>query len=130
MLLGGCHLLDRGDIPAAFGGARPERMPKPPPPRPAPPGPPPLVTIHFAPGVDWRPALARAVREARARKPNVVFQVTSILPNDAAAAHPDTTDAQLVAQAIIAQGVPPAFVQLQARVDPSVHEREVRVYLR
>lgn len=131
-VLAGCHLLDRGDIPAAWGGARPERMPAPPPPPPPPPGPPPLVTIRFTPGLDYRPALARAVAAARRRKPDVVFDVVTMVPAKEAQTIPpgqETTEARQVADAMVQMGVRPANLRLQARIDPSATEREVRVYI-
>ncbi len=135
LLLAGCHILDQTDVPPWLGGAPPEVVAKKPPP-PPPAGPPPLLTIHFGPGVFYDEQLRRAVAAARARKPDVTFDVVSVIPvvgdtaAQLAAAIAETGDAADVAHGIQAQGVAPSHVVLSARTDPSVTEREVRVYVR
>ena len=133
-LLGGCHVLDQTDVPPSLGGALPEVVAKKPPPAP-PAGPPPLLTIHFAPGVYYDEELRQAVTAAQARKPDVTFDVVSVVPlvgdtaAQVAAATSQTGDAAEVARAIQALGVAPTHTDLQARTDPGVIEREVRVYV-
>lgn len=125
LLLGGCTLIDQTtfDSKAAQAPVIPPAPPAPPGP---PPGPPALVVI--APGAaDYRASLDRAVAAARARKPDVVFNVVEVQAADAAL--PAGTDAEAVARAIVADGVAPARVRLVARPEAGGRAREIRVYV-
>jgi hypothetical protein len=132
--LGGCHILDQRDLPQALGGAPP--VPPAPAPLPPPPaGPPPLVTIRPAAGVDYLPPLREAVAAARARKPDVQFDVVAAVPAagapDAqiAAAHAGTAAAAEVARAIVGLGVPASQVRLSARTDTALTQAAIRIYV-
>lgn len=122
--LAGCSLVDQRTFnPQA--GVRPNFAPPPVPVAAAPEsGPPPLFTVRLPIEGDLRADIARPVRAARARKAGVVFDVVELTPDNAAGG-----EAELVARAIIAQGVPPAQVRLAARPVPG-GAREVRVYVR
>ncbi len=123
--LSGCTLVDQRTFNTDAG--RPPVHPRPPAP-PAPlappePGAPPLLSIRLpAPG-DLRATIARSVAAARARKPDVTFDVVEITPGVSAGA-----EAAEIATLIVAQGVPPARVRLSARPIPDV-AREVRVFV-
>lgn len=125
LLLGGCTLIDQTtfDPKAAQAPVIPPAPPAPPGP---PPGPPALVVI--APGAtDYRASLDRAVMAARARKPDVVFNVVEVQAADAVV--PVGTDAVAVARAIVADGVLPDRVRLVARPEAGGRAREIRVYV-
>jgi hypothetical protein len=136
LALGGCHLVDRGDLPVALGGAPPPVVKVAAKPVPKPEGPEPLLTIRFGPGVYYDTQLRDAVAQARARKPDVTFDVVTAVPatGDSAAAFADAEQdsggAQQVARDIERLGVPPARVFLSAQISPTITEREVRVYVR
>lgn len=131
----GCTLIDQNTFnPAA--SARPI-VPRPPIAAAvaAPPGPPPLLTLR--PGQPLQDAVRQAVAAARRRKPDVVFDVVAMLPDDAGMeAGPgnqtasSSAEAGTVARAITAQGVPPGRVRLFARPAAGLSGREVRVYVR
>jgi hypothetical protein len=126
-LLPGCALVDQTTFnPEA--GKRPviPSAPAPVAARPPEPGPPPLLTISLPQAGDVRAELARAVAAARARKPDVVFDVV-----ETTGAEPLATvgrEAAAVARLIVAQGVPASRVRLIARPAPEAG-REVRVYV-
>ena len=98
---------------------------------------PPLFVVRSGqPEQDWQPQLRRAVAQALSRKPNVLFTVESVAP---VASTPAAQAASLrasvalqgrpVADAISADGAPPAQVELTASSDPAVKRPEVRVYV-
>lgn len=123
--LGGCTLIDQTtfDSHAADAPVIPKAPPAPAPP---PPGPPPLVVI--APGAtDYRASLDQAVRAARARKADVVFNVVEVQAADVAV--PVSTEAAAVARAIVADGVPAQRVRLVARPEAAARAGEVRIYV-
>ena len=80
--------------------------------------------------------LRAAVRDAEARDPSVGFDVVSVVPGTGTfaeqvkAADADRTAAADVARALMGAGVPSDRINLGARPDPSVHNPDVRVYLR
>ncbi|GAC1347553.1 MAG: hypothetical protein NVSMB18_32830 [Acetobacteraceae bacterium] len=124
--LPGCSLVDQttfnpeaGKRPAAaVAAAAPAAAPAPDPRA--------LLTIGLPITADIRPDLAKAVAAARARKPDVAFDVVEIV------GLPDATlgaDAATVARMIEAQGIPAARVQLAARPDPAA-THQIRVYVR
>lgn len=97
----------------------------------------PLLTI--APGTkleSYETLLRAAVRDAEARDPSVGFDVVSVVPGTGTfaeqvkAADADRTAAADVARALMGAGVPSDRINLGARPDPSVHNPDVRVYLR
>jgi hypothetical protein len=132
LLLGGCTLIDQNTF---YPGAKdPPVVPQPPKPAAAPPvpsGPPPLVTI--SPGAkpaDYARVLGKAVHDAQARKPDVMFDVVEMEAPNAPADTVLGAAATDVAREIVANGVPPARIRLVARPDASAVEKEVRVYVR
>lgn len=137
-LLAGCTLIDQRTFnPDA--GKRPvsTKAETPAPPVPGLSGPPPLLRIPLGPGAreDWAGPLRTAVTAARARKPDVVFDVVAVVPatgtpqEQAAAVEDAEEPAGRVARAIIAAGVVSGRVQLQARPAPDATGREVRVFV-
>ncbi len=131
VLLGGCTLIDQNTFyPGAKDAPAIPQPPKPVAPPPTPSGPPPLVTI--SPGAkpaDYAQVLGKAVHDAQARKPGVLFDVVEMEPPDAP---PDVVlgaAAADVAREIVANGVPPARIRLVARPDASAVAKEVRVYV-
>lgn len=97
----------------------------------APPGPPPLLTIAPSAGAEvYGAVLRKAVADATARKPTVVFDVVEMQPPDLAVDAPMGVEAAAVARMIVAQGVLPGRVRLVARPDAGAVAREVRVYVR
>jgi hypothetical protein len=97
----------------------------------------PLVTIAATAGpADYISALAGAVQAAEARKPDVIFDVMSAVPQLGTPLHQITEargltpDAAEVATAIMGDGVPVARITLGAVVVPGIGAKEVRVYVR
>ncbi len=130
-LLGGCRLIDQRTFetaprgPAAAQLAHTEL--------------PPLPLLAFDPSnpaSDWQPAVADAVLAAEARKPQVAFDVVTPIPTSASQKIQDLyarngqTDAQAVATALQAAGVPPDRISIRFQGDPGAPGREVRLYAR
>jgi hypothetical protein len=97
----------------------------------------PLVTIAAAAGPeDYVSALAGAVQAAEDRKPDVVFDVLSAVPQKGTPVHQITLakaltpNAAEVASAIMGDGVPTARITLGAVVVPGIPEAQLRVYVR
>jgi hypothetical protein len=97
----------------------------------------PLVTIAASAGSgEYMSALAGAVQAAEARKPEVIFDVFSAVPQrgtplqQITAAKGVTPSATDVANAILGDGVPADRVTLGAVVVPDIPGNEVRVYVR
>jgi hypothetical protein len=97
----------------------------------------PLAVIRFdQQDADFRPALAAAVNAALARKPDPSFDVLTPMPSSAAPdiqdrfARQGAIDAQEVANALAADGIPPDQVHIGLRGDPGAPPREVLVYVR
>ena len=129
-LAAGCTLIDQRTFnPQA--GARPK------PPPPAGPGPAlPLVTIDFGkPNPQYAAALHQAVADAIAIKPDVAFDVVTVVPGSGtpaeqvAAATGITADAREIARAINGSGVDDDRIHLEARSDPAVTSRQVQVFV-
>jgi len=125
--LAGCHLVDQRDFNAAAG--RPPVPPAGPPPGP---GVAALVTIRYTTAdPQWREAVAGAVQRSLARKPDVLFTVTTLVPGagepDAQAerAQAAATSGADVARAI--DGAAPGQVEQIVRMDPALAVREVRL---
>ena len=125
--LGGCTLIDQRTFNPQAGA---------PPPVAKPPtsaegtaaesGPPPLLVIRLPAAGDVRGEVAKAVAAARARKPDVVFDVVELTSGSGATVG---AEAEEVARMITAQGVPQSRVRLAARPTAQA-AREVRVYIR
>ena len=132
-MLAGCALVDQRTFdPRA--GMPPVRPPPPAAPHRA--GPPPLLTITFdTPSFDWHPALAVAVADALRAKPDVLFEVVTLVPqavgagNQVAQAEAASETGREIAEAIAADGADIGQIELAARVDPSVAVKTVRVYV-
>ena len=135
VLLAGCKLVDQRTFDRDAGRAPVPHAPPPPPAGPAPI--PPLFVVHSGQmPEDWQPGLREAVREALARKPNVLFTVQSVAP---ASPSPDAQAAALqaavlqagrpVADAVGADGARPAQIEMSAAADPAVRAAEVRIYV-
>lgn len=97
----------------------------------------PLVTIRFdQPDLNYAPALAAAIADAQAHRPDIAFDVLTPVPTTGTQALQDrytsqgATDAQAVAEALAADGVDPARVHIGLRGDPGAPPREVRIYVR
>ncbi len=94
------------------------------------PGPPPLLILPAGqPGTE---AIRSAVTAARARKPDVEFDVIAILPGTPTdeAARTATFSAADVARRIVAQGVPQSRVRVLARPEPAATVGDIRIYVR
>ena len=130
LLAAGCTLVDQRTFNAQAGA-----RPKPPPP--AGPGPaPPLVTVDFGkPNPQYAAALHQAVAEAVATKPDVAFDVVTVVPgrgtpaDQVAAATGLTGDAREVARAINRDGVDDDRIHLEARSDAAATSRQVQVFV-
>jgi hypothetical protein len=97
----------------------------------------PLVTIPASAGPsDYVSALAGAVQAAEARKPDVIFDVLSAVPQTGTPlgqiteARGLTPDAAEVATSIMGDGVPAERITLGAVVVSGLGADEVRVYIR
>jgi hypothetical protein len=130
MSLPACHLVDQRDF-NAMAGQKPVRKVaagKPVPPVPA------LVTIRYSqPNPPYQEALTNAVHAALARKPDVLFTVSTIVPQAPSPAASADLGAEAaasgrdVAQTIVNAGAAPAQVEQIVSIDPSAAYREVVV---
>ncbi len=114
--------MDQRDFDARAGQPPPPRAA-----RPAPPPPPALVTIRYTtPEPAYRDKLAAVVTRALARKRDVLFTVTSLVP---ASDSPEQAAASghEVAQAIVDDGAEPGQVEQAVRLDPSAAIKTVSV---
>jgi hypothetical protein len=118
-----CHLVDQRDFNAAAG-----RKPVPPVVAAKPvPEVPALVTIRYTtPDPPYREALTDAVHKALARKADVLFTVSTIVPR---ADNPNEAaeSGREVAQAIVSAGAAPGQVEELVSVEPGATVREVIV---
>jgi hypothetical protein len=125
----GCRLIDQRTFaptpsgPTGAALARPDLPPLP------------LVTIRLTnPDVDWRSTLDEAVHAAVLRKPEVSFEVLTPVPTRRSPAEQDrfvrtgTADAQMVAEALQADGIAPDHITLGLQDDAGAPGREVRLY--
>ncbi len=129
-VLTGCKLIDQRTFDANAG--KPVVIPAPP----GPPNPQALITVDFArPNPDYQAQLQQAVESALARKPNVLFDVVTVVPatgtpaQQVAAATALTADARAIARAINADGVDDDHIDLQARAEPGQTTRQVQVFV-
>jgi hypothetical protein len=128
LLLGGCALIDQRTFNPNAG--------KGPPPPPPPAATPALISVDFSkPNPVYETPLRRAVDEALARKPTVVFDVTIVVPatgstaEQADAATSIRADAREVARIIVDQGVDEDRVHMLARAESGIVGRLVQVYV-
>ncbi len=129
--LAGCTLIDQRTFnPQA--GRKPPDLAGPAGPAPAPP----LVTVDFGrPNPDYAAELHQAVVSAVSRKPDVQFDVVTVVPaagapaDQVGAATGLTADARAVARAISADGVDDDRIHLLARAE-AVATRQVQVFVR
>ncbi len=129
--LAGCTLIDQRTFNPQAGRKPPDLA------GPAGPGPaPPLVTVDFGrPNPDYATELHQAVISAVSRKPDVQFDVVTVVPATGApadqvgAATGLTAEARAVARAISADGVDDDRIHLLARAE-GVATRQVQVFVR
>ncbi len=129
-LLVGCRLVDQRTFDPQAGIVKTV---------PAPPGPAPivpLVTINLSKAnPDYRVALDQAIGQAHARKPDVEFDVVSVVPasgtpaQQVAAATGITGDAREIARSINADGIDDGRIHLSARSDAGASVRQVQVFV-
>ena len=126
--LGGCTLMDQRTFDPAAG--QPAKIIQPP----GPAAPTALVVIDFAkPNPDYTEALDQAVESALARKPDVRFEVATVVPatgtaaDQAGAAESLTPDARQVARDIAEAGVSDESIELTARSSPQATSRQLQV---
>ena len=123
----GCTLIDQNTFDPHAGNVPVVAAAKPP--VAAPTGPPPLMIIGTAKQTDYEAKLRQVVSAARARKPDVVFDVVEIQPPDAVAGQTLGSDAAAVARAIMADGVPQDRVLLALRPETGVPAGQVQVFV-
>ena len=129
--LAGCTLIDQRTFNPQAGRKPPDLA------GPAGPGAaPPLVTVDFGrPNPDYATELHQAVTSAVSRKPDVQFDVVTVVPATGApadqvgAATGLTAEARAVARAISADGVDDDRIHLLARAE-GVATRQVQVFVR
>ncbi len=133
VLLPGCRLVDQRSFDAAAGRAP---TPYAAPVVAAPPPAPPLLSIRYdTPAPDYAAALRVVVREALARKPDVLFEVVTLVPatgtpaQQVGAAQAANGSGREVAQAIVGDGADVGQIEMAARADPAITAREVRIYV-
>jgi hypothetical protein len=131
-----CKLLDQTTF-APSPEAPAKKVEAPPPPVSPPDKRTPLLTIGFAtPDPNYTDLLAYAVQQAEARRPNVAFDVVSVVQASGdtvaqeLAAGRGRDDAAQVMRAMLALGVPDTRIHLGTRTELGVTERLVRVYIR
>ncbi len=131
VLTGGCTLIDQRTFNPRAGLG----LPDPPTITPAGP-PPPLITMDFEkPNTVYEAQLREVVDKALSRKPGVVFDVVTVVPEtgtpaqQADAAISIRADAREVARIIADQGASPDQVHMLARAEPKAAGRQVQVYV-
>lgn len=91
----------------------------------------PLAVVRFdAPGIDYRPDLARAVEAAQSRKPDADFNVVTPVGRGKSPDAQAQDDATAIVRAIAEQGVQPEKIHIGLVEDAGTPAREVRVYVR
>ncbi len=128
--LGGCTLVDQRVVAKWFN-----TTPPPPPPKPVVSGA--LVTIQLGQNLENDlPAVHQAVTEALSRKPDVQFDVVTVVPavgtpaDQVTAAEAVTADARTVARTINADGVDDDRIHLAARAEQGVTSRQIEIFVR
>jgi hypothetical protein len=127
---GACHLVDQRDFDRTAGVPPKPKGPAGPPAHPVPA----LVTVRYStPDPPYREALSQAVQKALARKRDVLFTVTTLVPpaagtdEQASAAASAADSGREIAQAIADDGAEPGQIEQIVRIDPSASVREVLV---
>ena len=97
----------------------------------------PLVTIVFNGGeAAYQDQLHLAVQMAEARKPDVQYDLVTVVPakgtpaEQVATAKAGESDAVDVATEMNGLGVDPPRIHMAARTDPNVSARQLRIYVR
>ena len=130
-MLGGCTLIDQQVVAQWFNNKPPA-----PPPKPVASGALMTITLGSASLDSDLPAVHQAVAQALGRKPDVEFDVVTVVPStgtpaqQVAAAEAVTSDARTVARAINADGVDDNRIHLAARAEPGVTERQIEIFVR
>ncbi len=130
LILAGCKLVDQTTFNPNAG-----KLPTPP--VIVGPSAPPLLTIQVNdPTLSYEPILRQQVAAALARKPDVVFDVVTVVPatgtpaSQTAAATEVISDARQVARTINSEGVDDPRIHLAARSEAGLAAREIRVFVR
>jgi hypothetical protein len=129
--LAACHLIDQRTFNPHAGDP-----PKPPAAKPPRPGPGAIVTIKYVGEPNYAASLSQSVRRALALKPNVLFTVQTLVPQvdtpeaQAAALQDASATGREIAEAIISNGADEGQVEQAVRTDPSLHDKEVQVFVR
>lgn len=135
ILLAGCEPIDQRTFDKTAG--LPPTPPSPPtgPSRPAPP--PFLQIVVGTPEAEWKPAVTKATQIALARKPNVLFTVTAIVPRQESPSQQTQAmeqvaagDERAVAEAMVAAAAPGYQIELQARAEGDGQHALIRVDVR
>ncbi|WP_338333099.1 hypothetical protein [Acetobacter sp. LMG 32666] len=138
--MAGCKPLDQRTFDPS---ASVEPQPYIPPPPPGPPPVPPLIElVAGTPQAEWKAPVDQIARKALARKKEVLFVVSCLVPQqtepDQAGQEAEQTalqtlvqhDGHAVMQELIDAGAPEAQVEMSAMPDSSVTKPTVRVYVR
>ena len=132
--VGGCKLVDQRTFDRTAD--RPPVPVAPPAPHVAG-GPDALVSFPVSAPIDeWAGVLRTAVELARSRKPDVLFQVRTLVPPsgdpdaEASALAASLPAARAAADVIVDDGVPRAQVELSAGTAPGLHAPAIRIFVR
>ncbi|MCQ9154641.1 hypothetical protein [Acidomonas methanolica] len=135
LALTACEPIDQRSFDASAG--LPPVPPRKPVPSAPPPAPPFLQIVSGTPDAEWRPVVTKATRLALARKPNVLFILTAIVPRTTSPAREADELAALskgeelaVARAIVAAGAPAWQVEMQGRAEGQAATSSIRVDVR
>lgn len=97
----------------------------------------PLMTIDLGTKLpEYRTILRYGVHEAQLRRPDVQFDVVSVVPDTGTPEHQVQTAASAqgfaasVMRDIMAEGVPAERIRLSARTSPKIGQSQIRVYVR
>lgn len=134
LALTGCKLVDQTTFYAPKQTPAAAAKPAPPPAAPQTGA---LLTIDLTGGEpDYETQLAEAVREALAAKPDIIFQVVSMVPQKGTEvptwdqAEAVTVWGRRVADRIAEDGVQTGQIELGLKVTPGLDHGEIRVYVR
>ncbi|MBB6457664.1 MULTISPECIES: hypothetical protein [Acetobacter] len=131
----GCKPLDQRTFDPS---ASVEPKPYIPPPPPGPPPVPPLIElVAGTPQVEWKAPVDQIAHRALARKKEVLFVVSCLVPPQAGQEAEQTAlqnlvqhDGHAIMQELVDAGVPEAQVEMSAMPDSSVTKPTIRVYVR
>lgn len=133
--MAGCKPLDQRTFNPS---ASVEPKPYIPPPPPAPPPVPPLIElVAGTPQAEWKAPVDQIAHQALARKKEVLFVVSCLVPPQASRGDEQSAllelvqhDGRAVMQELMDAGAPEAQVEMSAMPDSSVTKPTVRVYVR